>query len=146
MLKVGEEKRNSYNYRDKYLKHNPGFFKSFYICSQCFRPISVDELEVDHIFPISKWWAPNHLINLVSTCRTCNRRKSDKVSFSIQLKGVIIKILEEIYILIHNLFVLSVKLSIFILSYLGSYIYDLVSRQWKIVILLILILIFIFIF
>lgn len=146
MIKTGEEKRNSYNYRDKYLKHNPGFFNSFYVCSQCFKPISVSELEVDHIFPISRWWAPNHLINLVSTCQSCNRKKSDKIDFTIQSKGVLFKIIEETYLLFHKLFLLIVKLMVFIFSYLGSYLHDLVERQFKVVLVSCIILILVFIF
>ena len=146
MIKTGEEKRNSYNYRDKYLKHNPGFFNSFYVCSQCFKPISVSELEVDHIFPISRWWAPNHLINLVSTCQSCNRKKSDKIDFKIQSKGVLFKIIEETYLLFHKLFLLIVKLMVFIFSYLGSYLHDLVERQFKVVLVSCIILILVFIF
>lgn len=146
MLKTGEEKRNSYNYRDKYLKHNPGFFSSFYICSQCFKPIRKDELEVDHIFPISRWWAPNHLINLVATCRACNRKKSDKINSKIQIKGVIIKFLEELYVLVHNLFLLTIKGILFISSYLINYFGDLVKRQFKVSILLLIILVIIFVF
>lgn len=146
MLKTGEEKRNSYNYRDKFLKHNPGYFGSFYICSQCFKPITKDELEVDHIFPISRWWAPNHLVNLVSTCRPCNRKKSDKVEFRIQTKGVIVKIIEEIYVLLHNLFLLLIKLFIFLVSYLLGYIKDLFSKQFNLLLMLSVVLIIIFTF
>lgn len=145
MLKTGEEKRNSYNYREKYLKHNPGFFSSFYICSQCFKPISKNELEVDHIFPISKWWAPNHLINLVSTCMACNRRKKDRVSFSIQAKGVLVKILEELYVLVHNLFLLTMKGLVFLISYLFNYFSHLVSKQTIVLVLLLVVLSVIFI-
>ena len=146
MLKTGEEKRNSYNYRDKYLKHNPGFFNSFYLCSQCFRPITKDDLEVDHIFPISRWWAPNHLVNLVSTCRTCNRRKSDKVSFSIQLRGVIVKLIEELYLLIHRLFILALKMLIFAMSYILNYTKDLAVNQRKIVAIFALFILMLFIY
>lgn len=146
MLKTGEEKRNSYNYRDKYLKHNPGFLNSFYLCSQCFRPITKDDLEVDHIFPISRWWAPNHLVNLVSTCRTCNRKKSDKVSFSIQAKGVIVKIIEELYILVHRIFLLSLKMLIFALSYVLNYIKDLAVKQRKIVFIFLVIILTLFVY
>lgn len=127
MLKTGEEKRNSYNYRDKFLKHHPGYFNSFYICSQCLKPITKDELEVDHIFPISKWWAPNHLINLVSACRTCNRKKSDKVSFWIQFKAILVKIVEEIYVLLHNLLLLFLKLIMFLFSYAFNYLREQLS-------------------
>lgn len=134
MLKTGEEKRNSYNYRDKFLKHNPGYFNSFYICSQCLKPITKDELEVDHIFPISRWWAPNHLINLVSTCRTCNRKKSDKIGFWIQFKAILIKIIEEIYILLHNLLLLFLRLIVFLISYLNNYLRDQLSFKSLIIV------------
>lgn len=146
MFETGEDKRNSYNYRDKYIKHHPGFFNSFYVCSQCFKPISIEELEVDHIFPISRWWAPNHLVNLVSTCRTCNRSKSDKVSFKIQSKGVLAKILEEIYLSLRLIFILLIKLGIFLVSYVSSYLFDLLGRQFKTVLVSTIVLILIFIF
>lgn len=146
MFKTGEEKRNSYNYRNKYLKHNPGFFSSFYICSQCFKPIVESDLEVDHIFPISRWWAPNHLVNLVSTCRTCNRKKSDKISFKIQLKGIVVKFIEELYLLIHKSILLCIKLGIIAFCYLVNYVKDLATKQRKIVLLFLAGILFLFIF
>lgn len=145
MFKTAEEKRNSYNYRNKYLKYNPGFFNSFYICSQCFKPITENDLEVDHIFPISRWWAPNHLVNLVSTCRTCNRKKSDKISFKIQSKAVIVKLIEELYLLVHKTFLLCIRLGIVTFCYLVNYIKDLATKQRRIVLLFLSAILFLFI-
>lgn len=143
MLKTGEEKRNSYNYRDKFLKHHPGYFNSFYVCSQCLKPITKDELEVDHIFPISRWWAPNHLINLVSTCRNCNRKKSDKVSFSIQIRSIFGKIVEELYLLISLVIKLILKLILFLISYISIYVREQLDTRLKLILLCVVIFIII---
>ena len=91
-------RRKEYNYREKYLGRNKGtFLKGSYICAICYKTIGEDDMEVDHIVPLSKL-GPNHVINCVATCRECNRKKSDKLEANILVKEVLWKIIEEISI------------------------------------------------
>lgn len=52
------------------LKHKYNFS-----CVQC---NSKDELTIDHIFPVSKWWSDD-INNLQILCKSCNSRKSNKI-------------------------------------------------------------------
>ena len=88
-----DNKRNLYDYRKKYLEHNHGIF-GYYICYLCLKPVTKDEMEVDHIVPLSKG-GPNHIINCVSSCRNCNRKKYDKID-NRTFRGIIFKIKEEL--------------------------------------------------
>lgn len=112
-----QKKREKYDYRKHYLNHNPGILGSVYICSQCGKLLSRKEMEVDHIFPVSKWWSVNHVINCVAICSSCNKNKSDRVTWKMSIKGIIAKLLEEIYILIQNiiLYIFKASLSLIIL-------------------------------
>lgn len=101
----GQAKRDEFDYRYHYLKHNKGIFGKFYICSQCLKPMFKSGMEVDHIFPVSKWYAPNRVINCVAICPTCNKKKSAKVGLC-SVKGIIAKIFEEIIILIQRIITL----------------------------------------
>lgn len=112
-------KRESYDYRTKYLEHNHGLFGGIYICSQCFSIMSRDEMQVDHILPIAKWFAPNRVINCVSICPRCNRQKSDKISKSLVIKGILMKIFEEFYILTQRIIILLLRLLLIVLIALG---------------------------
>lgn len=107
-----QRKRESYDYRGNYIKHNPGICNGLYFCSQCFKPLSRTSMEVDHIFPVSKWFAPNRVINCVAICSSCNKKKSDKITWKMSVKGILCKILEEIYILFQRLITWSIKLAI----------------------------------
>ncbi len=49
-----------------------------YICQECGRYLKDDEVEFDHIIPISKGGSSEES-NLRLTCRECNRRKSNKI-------------------------------------------------------------------
>lgn len=97
-----QERRQKYDYRTEYFKHNPGLFGRIYFCSQCGRPLTKDEVEVDHIIALSRMGV-NHVINCVACCRHCNRSKGDKLDYRI-LKGIFAKILEEISIFIPFIF------------------------------------------
>lgn len=90
-----KERRQAFDYRTGYFKHNKGVF-GLYFCAQCFKPLRKDDVEVDHIIPLSKM-GPNSVINCVATCRHCNRSKSDIIDGRV-IKGVIFKIVEEICI------------------------------------------------
>lgn len=69
-------------YRRDFIKANPPFkipmFGEFYLCSLCFKLVRVENMEVDHIFPVSKGGS-NETFNLGPLCRPCNREKSNKV-------------------------------------------------------------------
>jgi len=118
VFKTGAEKRKSYDYRRHYLQHNRGLLGSFYFCSQCGKPLMENELEVDHIFPNSKWFSPNRTFNCVAICPMCNKRKSNKISFSLQAKGIIAKLFEEFYILIQKIIIGIIRLIIILMFYL----------------------------
>lgn len=108
-------KRESYDYRSRYLEHNHGLFGGIYLCSQCFRIMSREEMQVDHIVPIAKWFAPNRVFNCVSICPTCNKKKSDKISKSLIFKGLLMKMFEEFYILIQRIIILLLRLLLVLL-------------------------------
>lgn len=118
----GREKRASYDYRGKYLKHNPGFFGKFYICSQCYKSMRESDMEVDHIVPNSKWFAPNRVFNCVAICPSCNKEKSAKMGKYLY-KGLLFKFVEELYILIHKGFFLTTKVISGLLIYLSQLIF-----------------------
>lgn len=91
-----QEKRQSFDYRNEYFKHNKGLFGCIYFCAQCYRPLLRKDVEVDHIVPLSKM-GPNSVLNCVATCRKCNRHKSDSLG-KMTVKGLIFKIVEEVFI------------------------------------------------
>ena len=91
------ERRSKYDYRAEYLKHNKGFFFGhIYFCAICGKPITRENMEVDHIVPLNKQGV-NHVVNCVATCRECNRKKSDKLDHRC-VRQVFWKIFEEILI------------------------------------------------
>lgn len=103
------EKRESYDYRKNYLKHNPGLFGGLYLCSQCLTPLSREDMQVDHIIPVSKWFAPNRVINCCAICGPCNRHKSDRITKAMTIKGISMKLFEEFYILAQRLILLIIR-------------------------------------
>lgn len=46
------------------------------LCQSCFKYVRDDELEFDHIIPVSKG-GPTSVDNIRILCRECNRKKSD---------------------------------------------------------------------
>lgn len=118
VFKTGADKRKSYDYRRHYLKHNRGLLGSFYFCSQCGKPLTEDELEVDHIFPNSEWFSPNRVFNCVSICPRCNKTKSNRISFGLQAKGILAKLFEEFYILVQKIIIGIIRLIIILMFYL----------------------------
>ena len=90
------EKRDKFPYRDRYIKHNRGLFGKLYFCSLCYTPLSRGDMVVDHILPISKWYGINRTFNCVAICQSCNSKKGDRITFSLFLRGLLAKILEEI--------------------------------------------------
>lgn len=106
-----QQKRESYDYRRAYLKHHPGILGSFYICSQCGKILVRSSMEVDHIFPVSKWWSINRVINCVAICSKCNKHKSDRITALMSIRAILMKIIEELYILTHRLVLLALQLA-----------------------------------
>lgn len=117
VFKTGAEKRKSFDYRRHYLKHNRGIFGSLYFCSQCLKPLKEDEMEVDHIFPNSKWFSPNRTFNCVAICPACNKRKTDKIGWC-TVKGLIAKAIEELFIYTQRLVIAVLRMAIMIIFYL----------------------------
>ena len=92
-----DERRRKYDYRAEYLKHNKGFlFGHLYFCAMCGKPITKENMEVDHIVPLNKQGI-NHVVNCIATCRECNRRKSDKLDNRC-VRQVFWKVFEEVLI------------------------------------------------
>lgn len=114
---TGREKRDKFPYRKKYLKHNKGILGSFYVCSQCLAIIKEKDMEVDHIIPNSKWFAPNRVFNCVACCVPCNRSKSDKITPTYLIKSIIAKIMEELIIFIQNLIVGIIRFIVLCIFY-----------------------------
>jgi hypothetical protein len=50
-----------------------------YICQTCRNHVHDDEIELDHVIPISKG-GPTTVENLRLLCRPCNRKKSNSIS------------------------------------------------------------------
>jgi hypothetical protein len=117
-------KREKFDARGEYLKHNRGILNRYYFCSQCIKPLTVHNMEVDHIFPVSKWFGINRVFNCVAICPDCNKKKSNKAGLwnveygkdnkknikFYSIKGIIAKILEELLILIQNLIIWILRL------------------------------------
>lgn len=80
-------------YRSIYFKHNKGIFHKWYLCPYCRKKfLEKDIVEVDHVVAVNVVKNSllfrflfrilgknvNDVMNLVASCRDCNRRKSDK--------------------------------------------------------------------
>lgn len=120
------------SYRKTFFEHNKGPYR----CVYCGRRLRKDDLEVDHLIPVAKVKETvfartllhlsgipnvNDAKNLVSSCSTCNRRKSDKMGFWV-LRGVLGK--NRIFWIIRDIFaailvILSVILLMYALSKFG---------------------------
>ena len=116
-MSANKDRRNQYNYREEYLKHNKGFFfGKIYFCSICHRPITKEEMEVDHIIPLGKQGV-NHICNCVATCQKCNRIKGDTLDDR-AIRQLFWKLCEELCILISFSFRTIFKLIHEIILYL----------------------------
>lgn len=102
------KKREAYPYRDKYFKHNPGLFGKRYYCSQCGKRLTKEEMDVDHIIPLAKWYGFNRVFNTVAICHECNLKKGSKLTPKFLLKGIAAKTLEETGILTQKILLLSI--------------------------------------
>ena len=58
------------------------FKRDKYTCQYCGVSGSEIDLECDHIYPVSKG-GTNDITNLTTSCRTCNRKKSDSVDWDL---------------------------------------------------------------
>ena len=108
-----KKKRDKFDYRSNYLKHNPGLLGTWYICYNCGKILTKKTVQVDHIVPLDSKFGFNRLFNCSSLCEHCNKVKSNKLEKSYILKGYSFKCLEELTILIQNLFSLGVKGGVF---------------------------------
>lgn len=86
---VDKKYQRSSSYRRDYIKWHPGIMGKFYICRYCGRIMTRPFMEVDHVIPVD--YAKNSALarkmlpdgvngkkNLVSACRYCNGKKSNK--------------------------------------------------------------------
>lgn len=105
-----QKRRNAYDYREEYFKHNKGLLGTFYFCALCYKPLTRDKVEVDHIIPLAKNGI-NHVCNCTSTCRKCNRSKSDKIDERV-VREIIFKVFEELIILFRKGLTTGFKLSL----------------------------------
>ena len=49
-----QRKRDEFDYRREYFKHNPGIFGCVWTCAYCHRPIvGKQNVQVDHIMPLN---------------------------------------------------------------------------------------------
>ena len=100
VLKAHKYKYRSYDKRyarsTTYRKDFFAYHKAPYHCAYCGKRVQPNEIEVDHLIPVSKAktnFAVRTLLqifgitnvndpkNLVAACRRCNRQKSDKMGF-----------------------------------------------------------------
>lgn len=118
------ERRKEIDYRNEYLKKHKGFpFKGKYLCPICLKLYSEDEIEIDHIIPLSKFGL-NRVINCCALCVECNRAKSDKMDLNI-LKEVLLKLIEGIY----NVIVTLIKFLAHIVKSMIKYPFTLVETR-----------------
>lgn len=81
---IGEYQGQRRNYRDDW---SDRITKVVYVCPMCRREFDLDDLEVDHIIPVSIG-GPETLDNLRLLCTKDNRKKGKAVS----IKGKLIRI------------------------------------------------------
>lgn len=108
------------NYRQEFLKENPGIFFGHYMCVYCFRIIPKERMQVDHLVAVNRLnknplWkllfmfskdGVNTTMNLYPACATCNNHKKDKGGTWIirgQIGGIIWRILQGIQKLLHKI-------------------------------------------
>lgn len=109
------------NYRQEFLKENPGILFGHYMCIYCFRIISKERMQVDHLVAVNRLkknplWkllfmfskdGVNTTMNLYPACATCNNHKKDKGGTWIvrgQIGGVIWRVLQGLQKILHKIF------------------------------------------
>lgn len=122
------------NYRAQFLKENPGILFGHYMCIYCFRIISKEHMQVDHLVAVNRLqknplWklmfmfskdGVNTTMNLYPACPHCNNRKKDKGGMWIvrgNIGGVLWRVLQGLQKLLHKLF--SSKVFVCLLIGLG---------------------------
>ena len=96
-LSYSQKKREKFDYRTEYFRHNPGFLGCIWKCAYCQRLIiGKSNVQVDHIMPLNNVLGKNARFNLVAACGKCNRKKSDKAGWWV-IWGYINKALEVIF-------------------------------------------------
>lgn len=102
-----QRKRDQFDYRHEYFKHNPGIFGCVWTCAYCHRPIiGKQNVQVDHIMPLNNVLGRNARYNLVAACAKCNRAKSDKVDGRV-VKGYISKVFEVVIFGVQKIIILA---------------------------------------
>jgi 5-methylcytosine-specific restriction endonuclease McrA len=81
---IGEYQGQRRNYRDDW---SDRITKVVYVCPMCRREFDLDDLEVDHIIPVSVG-GPDTLDNLRLLCTKDNRKKGKAVS----IKGKLVRL------------------------------------------------------
>lgn len=86
--------KRSNTYRHTFFKYTLPFFKNYYVCAYCGKPLKRNKLTVDHIYPVSKVdksqilqeklrkmgaTSVNSYQNLVASCYRCNMRKGTEM-------------------------------------------------------------------
>ena len=82
---IGEYQGQRRNYRDDW---SDRITKVVYVCPMCRREFDLDDLEVDHIIPVSVG-GPETLDNLRLLCTKDNRKKGKAVS----IKGKLVRLI-----------------------------------------------------
>lgn len=111
------------DYRDVYFSHNPGLFGCIWFCAYCKKAIvGRHNVEVDHIVPLDSPMGMNKGFNLVSSCRECNRKKSNNVDGRVAI-GYTSKFFD---------FILYSFQKIFIISFMAVYTLAQVCVKWAV--------------
>lgn len=103
-----QRKRDKFDYRREYFKHNPGIFGCIWTCAYCHKAlIGRDNVVVDHIMPLNNVLGQNARFNLVAACQRCNSKKSDRVDYRVGV-GYFSKLLEMIVFTVQKILIISV--------------------------------------
>ena len=125
-LTTSQRKRAEMDYRKEFFRKNKGLFGCIYFCAYCYKPLTRDMIQVDHIVPLNSACGQNKKYNLVAACAKCNREKSDivdarifqgyamKIIFSLLM--LIQKVVVAILVLVYSIILSAIKLVINIIA------------------------------
>lgn len=100
-LTTSQRKRAEMDYRKEFFRKNKGLFGCIYFCAYCYKPLTRDMIQVDHIVPLNSVCGQNKKYNLVAACAKCNREKSDIVDIRI-FQGYAMKIIFSLLMLVQK--------------------------------------------
>lgn len=128
--------RRSTTYRAEFFKTHKPAISGVWFCAYCGRPVSRNKITVDHLYPVNRarhsWWLRHKLKsrgyadindprNLVPACKTCNKRKSDKVTKALLIKGRLGSI-QWLWIPRNILrIILLITFTAYVLTFIGEY-------------------------